>query len=390
MRPLRREWLRIWTLGAALTTAAGCGGEGLIAVHSVNSGVLSSQEVYLVEADVGFGRRLTCNSLVDFAATVSANADRVSYLRANSLNASLFALIQTSTDFEGSCPVAPPPVLAVQGPGTPNLAYSPVINTRLALTADSIAGFTLRTLSDDGSADSVLVTAGANQSFRRPKWSPDGAFIAVERLTRGPGCALSSFTNINILIVDAVTGVVVRTIGDATFNAFDAAWSPASTRLAFTGALLVPDICRAIPTDASDAFDVYVINVPGVGAPTQISPLGPGNSRGPAFLSGGTSIAYIGQPDPNVNAGRALYSMAANGQGAPTLIKEFDDQVNLGPLLPPKGPAPFASANVIVHIDKGVGADPDLRIVEPGGGNDQGLFVHPTLDTYEPYFTFTP
>ena len=103
--------------------------------------------------------------------------------------------------------VVRPPVLAVQGPGTPNLAYSPVINTRLALTADSIAGFTLRTLSDDGSADSVLVTAGANQSFRRPKWSPDGAFIAVERLTRGPGCALSSFTNINILIVDAVTGV---------------------------------------------------------------------------------------------------------------------------------------------------------------------------------------
>ena len=120
-------------------------------------------------------------------------------------------------------------------------------------------------------------------------WSPDGVHIAVS----GEGA---------VYVADVDTGAVRQVTGDAASGAFDPAWSPDGTGIAFVRG---PD---SRPAVSADAAGVYVVSADGTG----LARVAARHAFDPAWSPDGTRILFSSRDD--------VYIVGADGGGLERIV----------------------------------------------------------------------
>jgi dipeptidyl aminopeptidase/acylaminoacyl peptidase len=272
-------------------------------------------------------------------------------------------------------------------PDTPELAPLPDPDlspdgTRLAMTVSHGAGYAVAVMPAEPSPGGGALRFLTEHPYTEcsPRWSPDGAFLAVTTGTRGQDTAIA--------VIDAESGETRWVGGSDEFFAGQLAWSPEGRRLAFAGgpgdhpAIGIYELATGsvtwawedhhvdahhpvwAPDGAALAFLVDVEGETGLlhidltdGAVIEYS-VGPGNHYAPCFTPDGAAlVCVLSRPDAPAD----LFRVELDDGDVTMLTDSLPEELREMPFVS-GGPVWFTSWDHLAEVP-GILVEPD----EPNG-----------------------
>lgn len=282
------------------------GGGGKIAFVSSRDG---NPEIYVMNVDGTAQRRLTTNTLnrgYDFEPSINGTTGRIAFTSDRDGDFDIYSMNADGSDVRNLTNNASTDGQAAWSPDGSKIAF--------ASNRDNAAGTPDIYVMDADGSNVVRLTSGTAFNVT-PAWNGAGSRIALTSTRDG---------NAEIYVIDALDGGNPTRITEDAGDDIDPAWSPDGTRIAFASDRTDPTPDN--PDDNTDSDEIYVVNAPATGAPTEAPARLTFNTvfdDNPAFSPDGTRIAFFSER--STTTGQDIYVMNADGSAQTALTNAQSD-----------------------------------------------------------------